>query len=148
MTVETERLHIFPCGDAELKKLANICAENCALYKDAEKMMRGRERWELYTFWAAEHKSSSELVTEVRLKGLYPHGEIEIGYCTFDGYRGNGYATEAVGAICDYLSELPEIKFISALTAEYNTASHRVLEKNGFTHIGEKFGYMYWKKVI
>ena len=61
-------------------------------------------------------------------------GEIEIGYGLAAPCRGQGYATEAAGAVCRWLFTQAEVALIRAdgVRAD-NVASRRVLEKLGFT---------------
>jgi len=61
---------------------------------------------------------------------------VEIGYTIIPDKQGNGYCTEAVEIIVDYLFILKDIHRIQALTFEENIASERVLEKNGFKKEG------------
>ncbi|MBY8998890.1 MAG: GNAT family N-acetyltransferase [Candidatus Thorarchaeota archaeon] len=61
---------------------------------------------------------------------------VEIGYMITPEERGNGYCSEAVEIIVDYLFILKDIHRIQALIVEENVASQRVLEKNGFKKEG------------
>ena len=56
----------------------------------------------------------------------------EIGYHIAKQYNGNGYATKAVSLFLKYLKENTEHKEIYGVALADNTASRRVLEKNGF----------------
>lgn len=57
---------------------------------------------------------------------------IEIGYFIGEQFWGKGIATEAVAQLLDYIKTHFDIIRISAEVFEHNTASMRVLEKNGF----------------
>lgn len=61
--------------------------------------------------------------------------EIEIGYVIHPDYQGNGYATEALGAV---ICELREMGFhkVTAGFFEENAASRRVMEKCGMQQTG------------
>lgn len=63
-------------------------------------------------------------------------GAIEVGYGLAGQVRGQGYGTEAVGAMTDWLFGRPGTRTIRARTLANNTASRRVLEKNGFSLTG------------
>jgi RimJ/RimL family protein N-acetyltransferase len=63
-------------------------------------------------------------------------GAIEIGYALAGQVRRQGYGTEAVGAMTDWLFGRPGTRTIRARTLANNTASRRVLEKNGFSLTG------------
>jgi len=60
----------------------------------------------------------------------------EMGYWIGEPYWGKGIATEAVGKIIRYGFEELELERIFAGAYEYNVASMRVLEKNGFIKEG------------
>ena len=56
----------------------------------------------------------------------------EIGYFLLDEYKGQGIMTEAVSQICELAFSELDICRITGLVFAENTASARVLEKNGF----------------
>ena len=76
------------------------------------------------------------------------HGEIEIGYGTYDEYKNKGFMTEMVGGIIEWAKNQTIVKSIIASTEKSNTASFRVLEKNGFIKIGETDSLLNWKLQI
>ncbi|MBZ9753440.1 GNAT family N-acetyltransferase [Deinococcus sp. HMF7604] len=67
-----------------------------------------------------------------------PGGEQDIGYGLTPGTWGQGYATEAVGALLAWLGAQPGMRVITAETAFSNTASARVLTKLGFQAAGQR----------
>lgn len=56
----------------------------------------------------------------------------EMGYYVGEEYWNKGYATSAVGQLCAYIFKNTDIVRIYAMPLAHNTASGRVLEKNGF----------------
>jgi len=58
--------------------------------------------------------------------------KIEIGYVMHEKYWGKGYATEAVRQMVDYSWKTFDVVKIFAGIFNFNKASMRVLEKNGF----------------
>ena len=56
----------------------------------------------------------------------------EIGYFVGEEYWGKGVATEAVRQMVDYVKKQFDVVRIFAEVFEYNKASMKVLEKNGF----------------
>ena len=60
----------------------------------------------------------------------------EIGYFLLDEYKGQGIMTEAVSQICELAFSDLDICRITGLVFAENTASARVLEKNGFKSEG------------
>lgn len=83
------------------------------------------------------------------LAELYGYREsirkISVGYRLLPRYWGQGIATEALGLITAYLYARTDIEIITASTMTENTASARVLRKNGFEQVvhaaREDWGY-------
>ena len=71
-------------------------------------------------------------------KGLL-WGAVEIGYGLRPQSWNQGFASEAVQAVCAWLLTLPHVKRVTAETAVGNIASARVLEKSGFVEVGRGF---------
>ncbi len=63
-------------------------------------------------------------------------GCVEIGYGLAGPYRGQGFGTEVVIAISDWLLGQPSVSAVRARTLPSNAGSRRVLEKAGFTVVG------------
>ena len=61
---------------------------------------------------------------------------MEIGYILAPSERKKGYGSEAAKIIVDYLFLSKELVRVQAITGVDNFASHRVLEKAGFTKEG------------
>ena len=112
------------------------------------KMKRSKlDNYLFHTFWLVIEKSSRQIVAELGFKGPPDKsGEIEIGYGTMPSRRGQGFMTEAVGAIIQWARSRPEVYFILAETEENNRASIRVVEKNRFQPFFKK-GHMLWWKI-
>jgi RimJ/RimL family protein N-acetyltransferase len=66
----------------------------------------------------------------------YEGYRVELGYSVGKPYWGNGYATEAAGAVADYADSLGRGPVVAGHYAD-NPASGRVLEKIGFAYSGE-----------
>ncbi|CAD5244764.1 Ribosomal protein-serine acetyltransferase RimL homolog [Thermococcus camini] len=64
------------------------------------------------------------------------NGTAEIGYFLGREHWGKGYATEAVRLTLEYCFRYLNLRKVYAKTYENNTASIRVLEKNGFKLVG------------
>ena len=63
--------------------------------------------------------------------------KVSIGYRLAKEFWNKGIATEATSLIINYLFEQTDVTTISASNMVNNPASGRVLEKNGFSKIGE-----------
>ncbi|HEY7632571.1 MAG TPA: GNAT family N-acetyltransferase [Thermoleophilaceae bacterium] len=59
-----------------------------------------------------------------------------VGYWVAEEYNGRGYATAALGLVCERAFGDLGLHRIEAGTLLHNLASQRVIEKNGFTRIG------------
>jgi ribosomal-protein-alanine N-acetyltransferase len=101
------------------------------------------------TLWTIIVKDESRMVGDVCFVGEPDeNGEIEIGYGTYEDFRGKGYMTEAVGSMIEWASRQDFVKSIFAQTAKDNPSSYAVLEKNGFEKIGEGEGVFNWRLIL
>lgn len=64
------------------------------------------------------------------------NGYCQLGYDVGPDYRGQGFMTEAVGAVLRYLLRDAGAHRVYCSVRECNTASRRVCEKNGMRHEG------------
>ncbi|GFN33525.1 GNAT family N-acetyltransferase [Paenibacillus xylaniclasticus] len=99
---------------------------------------------------ALEHIEDSKLIGWC---GIFPNDmlkpeEREVAYALSKDYRGRGYMTKAVKAICAYMFEHTELRRISAIVKPFNRASLDVLYRAGFERIeqvvlsdGEQYDY-------
>ena len=70
----------------------------------------------------------------------YADGQIEVGFSVDRGWRGRGFATEALKRVLRYLVENEGIRLVTAWCASENTASRRVLEKAGMKPVRTEKG--------
>ncbi len=73
-------------------------------------------------------------------------GGVEIGYGLAAPYRGQGYGSEAVAAVAEWLMRLPEVRHVRASALTDNAPSRRVLEKAGFRLAGFDHGYAVYQR--
>ena len=98
------------------------------------------------TLWSLISKKDNKMVGDLCFVGApNADGEIEIGYGTYDIFTGKGFMTEAVGGMISWAKKQPQIRAIIADTEKQNTASFRVLEKNGFVKTSETDTLFQWK---
>jgi ribosomal-protein-alanine N-acetyltransferase len=62
-------------------------------------------------------------------------GVVAIGYSLLPGYRGKGYAMEAVKALTAWAFSHPEVRRVIAETLPGNASSIRVLTRTGFRQV-------------
>ncbi|AMV37889.1 GNAT family N-acetyltransferase [Planctomyces sp. SH-PL62] len=65
------------------------------------------------------------------------NGMVELAYGIDEGCRGRGYATEVAAALTEFAIADERVRIVRAHTKPENGASARVLEKCGFTKLGE-----------
>lgn len=70
----------------------------------------------------------------LRISTKNPH-EADVGYALLPQAQGQGYASEALRAICDYGFTTLGIHAINAWVLGNNLGSSRLLEKHGFVRI-------------
>lgn len=64
-------------------------------------------------------------------------GVVEIAYLVEPGQQGKGFATAAAGALTAFALSSGRVRIVRAHTLPEHNASTRVLQKNGFRHLGE-----------
>lgn len=98
------------------------------------------------TLWTIILKAESRMVGDVCFVGEpAADGEVEIGYGTYDDFRGKGYMTEAVACIIEWAKRQDNVKSIFAQTAKDNPASWHILAKNNFEKVGEDGNLLSWR---
>lgn len=101
------------------------------------------------TLWTAILKIENKMIGDLCIVGEpNADGEIEIGYGTYDEFRGMGFMTEIVSGIIEWAKTQNMVKAIIASTEKTNIASFKVLEKNNFIKIGENDSLFNWKLYI
>lgn len=121
--------HPFPFNEAE-----KILTELAAMTGPQD------DRW-----WMAviDHRDSGETVGDVAVRLEQGRKVAEIGYTLSSRHWGQGYATEAVGAMITHLFRSVEVGRVGARLAPDNIASARVLERTGFVYEG-RTRLSYW----
>ena len=100
-----------------------------------ELMTSGRA--EAATTFVAVGLGDGEAIGQLGAKGEPDAaGDLEIGYGFTPASSGQGYATEATAALCEFLRGVGGVRRLTARTATGNGASERVLEKTGFARVG------------
>ena len=101
------------------------------------------------TLWTIILKEQNVMVGDLCFIGEPNNdGEIEIGYGTYEEFRGNGFMTEAIQGMIQWAKNQPKVKSIIASTEKRNIASFTILEKNNFIKIGEDETMFNWRLKI
>ncbi|MBI1418406.1 MAG: GNAT family N-acetyltransferase [Limimaricola sp.] len=72
------------------------------------------------------------------VKGPVADGAVEIGYGVAEAMRRQGVATSAVGLLLAAIARWRQAETVLALTDPANLASQRVLQRNGFSRVGDR----------
>ena len=94
--------------------------------------------------WAAVLRDTAELIGAFEVSFNLVYDKANLGYWVGKPYRGNGYATEAVRAIIDWVFENLGLNRIDADHMSRNPASGAVMKKAGMVH--EATLRQYYKK--
>jgi [ribosomal protein S5]-alanine N-acetyltransferase len=98
------------------------------------------------TLWTIILKDENRMIGDLCLVGEpNSNGEIEIGYGTYEEFRGRGYMTEAVSGMISWAKNQTHIKSIYAATGKNNPASYSLLERNNFIKSGESDTQYEWR---
>ncbi len=101
------------------------------------------------TLWTLISKKENKMVGDICIVGEpNEKGEIEIGYGTYEEFRGKGYMTEAVSGLVKWAESQPGVLSVIASTEKDNISSFTILEKNRFTKVGETESLFNWKLTI
>jgi RimJ/RimL family protein N-acetyltransferase len=94
--------------------------------------------WAAWYFLLKENDGGLTAVGNGGFKGVPdPAGTVEIGYSILQKHQGKGLAPEGVGALIDWAFSYQEVNRIIAQTLPDLRPSIRVLEKQGFTFVGD-----------
>lgn len=97
--------------------------------------------------WVMIDIDGEHVVGDIGFKGIPDEeGTIEIGFHVVASERNAGYATEAVGNMCEWAFTQPGVKGIEAQCDKANISSQKVLINNGFTHAGRHREIFLFKK--
>lgn len=104
--------------------------------------------------WGITIKGSPKIIGIIGNYKISPENHrAEIGYMLLHEFNGKGYITEAIKAVLTYGFEQMDLHSIEAIIDPDNSASERVLQKNGFVkeaHIRENelWDGKFWDTVI
>ena len=149
-TLHTARLRLRPFDDADANALFALHSSAHVLrYWDAPPWSDpGRaERFVTACRQMAEEGTGTRLAVDRASAGAFigwcsltrwnaDYRSASMGYCFDDAAWGQGYATEAAGALLEWAFDTLDLNRVQAETDTRNAASARVLEKLGFVREG------------
>ena len=102
-----------------------------------------------YTIWIGITKAENMIVSTICFKGeANEKRESELGAATLGPHENKGYMTETLGGILKWAKSDGALRVVTAETNKNNTASIRVLQKNGFILVHENEESFLWKKTL
>lgn len=129
--------------EAEMKQwIPNESYENISETKDAINFYIDcvNKRYLPYVL-AIELKESAELIGDTGVNEVEGNeSEVEIGYSICNQYCGNGYATETLTAMTNFVECTFGIKVLYGRVIKGNVASVKVMEKAGYKYFKEVLG--------
>lgn len=152
--LETERLVLRQWRSEDLIPLHTLCSDmevmryfpNVLSKKESQEMLeRGQaiisnNGW---GFWAAELKSSQELIGFVGIIELKPDFSfapgIEIGWRLARPFWGKGLATEAVSASLEFAFNRLDLEEVVAFTTVENHRSQKLMQRLSMKNTGSNF---------
>jgi len=150
--VETERLILrswrLPQDAERLQRIYDdpevvrtLSPMNLARTKEQIERFRARESEDGFTAWAAELRSTGELVGRIGIirQPRWPldPDAVEVGWTIARPWWGQGLATEGGRASLGFGFDTAGLDRIISFTLPYNVASRRVMEKLGLTYRGD-----------
>ncbi|WP_035795339.1 GNAT family N-acetyltransferase [Clostridium akagii] len=164
MKLDTKRLKLIPLkvqhlalavdNYGEMATELGVRVTNTILDEEMQYAMKVRLRKVLedeknylwLTNWAVVLKEENMIIGYIMIKG-YPNknGEVIVGYGIEEEYRKNGYATEALKGLIQWIFENPKAKQVIADTEKENVASHKVLGNVGAVKYKETHELIWWK---
>lgn len=84
-------------------------------------------------------KATNEIIGSVSFHGAPNHsGMIEIGLGIEPGFQNQGYASEALMGMWSWVIDQPGVQTLRYTVSATNKPSMRIIEKFGFTHVGQQ----------
>lgn len=147
--LETERLILRRYKESDIDAIYEmITDERLAKYIKFPKLTKEEElecikQWikdaddSKYEKWVIERKSDGVVVGNIDVNTVVKkHNYCNVGYTIRYDYWGNGYATEALKFVSDYLLNNRGYYLVECSCNELNKQSSRVMEKAGFRKDG------------
>jgi len=166
--ISSERLHLIPLTTNQLQKYVlndgslevelqlepthRIISDDL---KDAmsstiiPNVANDNEHYLFSTLWSVVLNSENKIVGDLCFFGApKENGEIEIGYGTYEDFRGKGYMKDAVALLINWAKKQSEVRTIIASTDKNNIASYSILEANDFIKVSETDTLYNWKLTL
>ncbi|MDX1943610.1 MAG: GNAT family N-acetyltransferase [Saprospiraceae bacterium] len=105
------------------------------------------EHYKWLTFWLIAHKKDNLYIGGIGAFGFPVKHESEtmVGYFLDQKYEGQGFTTEALARLLEWMLAEPALKTVVADTPSGHFASQKVLQKNGFVYDREVEEGIRWR---
>ncbi|NEX47682.1 GNAT family N-acetyltransferase [Pseudotabrizicola algicola] len=140
-TLHTQRLTLRAPVMADFPAYAAFWASERAVHMGGPKDVAGAWFWFCHEVaqWPllghgslmVDHTAGGQTVGLVGLNGGPKFPEVELGWLVYEGHAGQGYATEAAGALRDWAFDNLGVESLVSYTDADNTASIRVAQRLG-----------------
>jgi len=156
-TITTERLRLRPFELSDAERVSELC-NNYNIYKSTLTLphpypIESALNWipthkenfdndKSYEF-AITDKNTGVLYGAIGLSNIKSHKNGEVGYWIGEPFWGNGYGTEALGALIDFAFNHKNYHRVFARCFESNPASGRVLQKVGMEYEGKQIDHIF-----
>lgn len=99
-----------------------------------------------HTYWRITLRETKQLVGYLGFHGEPKDQTVEMGFDLLERFRGEGYASEATKALCDWAFLTEGVYFVRVMTASGNMASEQYLKDLKFYPIDCPIeGHAYWE---
>lgn len=143
--IETERLILRPIAPAEARQILQQQPPEGMVFAqgypgpfslEVMDLLAGERSTEPVNFepWFIIRKRERDVIGDTGWSTPLGPQRPTVGYDIIEPLWGQGYATEALGGLLDYLFNRPEVESVQADTFESHLASRRVMEKAGMVH--------------
>ena len=142
--LDTPRLTLKPLESADIAAIYNIAKEKKSIedfqyvahsLDDVKEWLEPSLHDSASLLWTIQKKEKTIGLFEVCLEAEYSNEEANVcrvGYFLDHREHNQGYTTEALGAVIDWLFQETDIERVEAGVTLHNVPSYRVLEKLGF----------------
>jgi ribosomal-protein-alanine N-acetyltransferase len=147
--LKTKRLLLTPMNEAELSEYLEHTADGFtrSAFAEMRRCVVGYPDQALwYTSWRVSLRGTGEPVGYLGFHGMPEDKTVRLGFEVLEQHRGNGYAGEAVKALCDWAFSRENAYFIQVMADESNAAANHVLEVLKFYRIESPIeGQCFWE---
>lgn len=147
--IKTKRLLLTPMNEKELTQ--RISEETDDLVRGAYIEMRrcvqayyDQALW--HTYWRITLRETNQTVGYLGFLGEPKDQTVEMGFDLPEEFRGEGYASEATKALCDWALRTENVYFVRVMTAKGSTVSSQMLKEQKFYRIESPMEeHEYWE---